>query len=329
MSLLIPNLNDRTDAHDHLEVREEFRQAVARARQDENAREMFRWDFETVPGFFKQSDEETDDVTFNYAFHNIGRLKSWKDMIDELVKLNKNAKPNEVYKLVTCARHGQGFHNVVVEKYGEDAWDEKWSRLNTDGELEYGPDAMLTERGINQAKQNNEVWTAEVREHGAPLPDKFYVSPLQRSMWTLLYTWEGLRHEDQRPIIVENLRERYGDHTCNKRSPKRVILERFAKYNFEFEEGFTEEDELHTDEQETHFHQCLRTNEFCQELFEKDWDSEVGAVDRHKALKSMFISTTSHAGTISELLTVFQHRPFAISTGGMIPVVVKATRVID
>lgn len=53
------------------------------------------------------------------------------------------------------------------------------------------------------------------------------------------------------------------------------------------------------------------------------------AADRQNALNNAFVSTTSHAGTISELLTVFNHRPFAISTGGMISLVVKATRRVD
>ncbi|PSK40994.1 hypothetical protein C7M61_000661 [Candidozyma pseudohaemuli] len=329
MSLLIPSFQDRHDALGHLDVREWFAETVAKALQDEKTRDNFKWSFEVVPGFFAQSDEKTDDLKFNYAFNNIGRLKSWGDLIEELKELNRHAKPNEVFKLVTCARHGEGFHNMVVDKYGIQAWSEKWSHLNTDGELEYGPDAMLSAKGIEQARQNHEVWEKEIKEHGAPLPDKFYVSPLQRSMWTLQYTWENLRSADQKALIVEKLRERYGSHTCNKRNTKSIIEKRFLGYGYEFEDGFLEEDVLHTDEQESHHHHCVRTNDFCQELFEKDWDSQANAVDREKALANAFISTTSHAGTISELLTVFNHRPFAISTGGMIPVVVKATRRID
>lgn len=325
MSLLYPSPNDRRDAHDHLEVRDEFKEEISRSLKDEKLKNRYKWSFETVQGFFAQSDEKTDDVEFNYAFNNIGRLKSWDQLIADLKELNRNAKPNEVFKLVVSARHGEGFHNVVVDKHGALAWEEKWSHLNSDGEYEYGPDAMLSEKGINQAKQNHDVWQKEIEEHGAPLPDKFFVSPMRRSMWTLIYTWEGLRNKDQRALIVENLRERYGNHTCNKRSSKQVIEERFGEYGIEFEDGFTEEDELHEEVQETHFHHCLRTNDFCQELFEQDWDAKSGSVDKEKALANSFISTTSHAGTISELLTVFQHRPFAISTGGMIPVVVKAT----
>lgn len=326
MSLLSPSLVDRQDALGHLEVRAQFKETVAKALQDETAKDRFKWAFEVVPGFFAQSDEKTDDVEFNYAFHNIGRLTSWDDLLGQLRALNRAAKPNEVYKLVTCARHGEGFHNVVVDKYGIEAWSQKWSHLNTDGELVYGPDAMLSEKGIEQAKQNHDVWEKEIKEHGAPLPDKFYVSPMQRSMWTLQFTWEGLRKEDQKAVIVENLRERFGAHTCNQRSTKTVIAERFNGYGFEFEDNFSEEDLLHADIQETHYEHCIRTNEFCQELFEKDWDKKLNSVDREKALESLFVSTTSHAGTISELLTVFNHRPFAVSTGGMVPLVVKATR---
>jgi len=40
--------------------------------------------------------------------------------------------PPQVFYL---ARHGQGWHNVAEAKYGTEAWNNYWSRVNTDGEM--------------------------------------------------------------------------------------------------------------------------------------------------------------------------------------------------
>lgn len=324
MSLLIPTECDFQDAHGNSTIERLYAEALESARKAEP--ETFKWTFETVPGFFVQTDPDTDDLKFRYTELNLGRKMSWADIQKGLAELNQNAKPNESYKLVICARHGQGYHNFVVDKYGIEAWNTKWRSLGTDGEVTFGPDAMLTELGIAQARENNQVWAKEIKEHGASIPAKFFVSPLQRSSWTSAYTWEGLRPSTIKPLVVENLRETIGQNLCDKRSTKTVILERFGKYDFEVEEGFSEEDLLHTDRRETDVEQTVRVNRWCQSLFESEWSDETKAVDKEAAIQNSFISTTTHAGTIRLFILVFGHRRFTISTGGMVPVVVKATR---
>ncbi|GEQ68624.1 hypothetical protein JCM33374_g2292 [Metschnikowia sp. JCM 33374] len=324
MSLLVPSECDYEDAHAFPELEslyeEKLQGAVAKSPQE------FPWRFEVVPGFFQQADPETDDLHFRYTETNMGRKKPWAQIQSELKELNATAPDNVCYKLIICARHGQGFHNYVVDKYGIDAWNEKWYNLGTDGEVVFGPDPMLTDLGIAQAKENNQAWTSEVREHGAPIPSKFYASPLQRSCWTSVYTWEGLRPSDKHPLIIEKMRETIGQNLCDKRSTKTVIEERFSRYGFETEAGFAEEDPLHNPRREAAEELALRVNSVCQQLFDEDWDNAAGKVDKTKAAENSIISTTTHAGTIRSFIVVFGHRRFTLSTGGMIPVVVKATR---
>lgn len=308
MSLLIPTRQDVADAHCLPELDAEYRGVRAG-----------KWAFEVVQGYFAQSDPATDDSCFNFAVSHLGRLKEWDTIRLELEALNNASDKDTCYKVVFLARHGQGFHNLIVEKYGIDAWNAKWRNLYTDGTWTYGPDAMLSELGIAQAKENHAVWQQEVGL-GAPLPSKFYVSPLQRLQWTMYHTWNGIWPENTKPIVVENLRELMDGNTCNMRLSKTEIGKRFPMV---FEPGFTEEDERR-DVREDKLSHALRANSVLESLFDEHW---IGEVDKAQANQHLFVSTTSHAGTIRLALVALGHRRFTVSTGGMIPVVIKATRV--
>lgn len=326
MSLLIPSERDFEDARELPETELLYRQSLKEHREREP--ELFKWSFEAVPGFFVQTDPETDDLKFIYAESNMGRKMSWDAIETELTRLNQEAERNECYKLIICARHGQGYHNQVVDKYGGKAWDEKWHALGTDGTVTYGPDPMLTDMGLKQAAENNEAWKKEVNDHKARIPAKFFASPLQRSCWTHKITWDGIKPNDKETVIVENLRETIGRNLCDKRSSKSEIETRFGPYAFKCEPGFHEEDNLFTSQRETNTEQAIRANRFCQSLFESEWDTAQNAVDKNNAIKNSLISTTTHAGTIRLFIVVFGHRRFTISTGGMIPIVVKGTRTV-
>lgn len=104
-----------------------------------------KWKFEVVPHFFKQDDPNTNDREFSYIEDDFGKLKLWAEITKTLTDLNSNAAPNECYKLIFCARHGQGYHNVAMEKYGTQEWRSKWNRLDTDGEIVWAPDPPLTD----------------------------------------------------------------------------------------------------------------------------------------------------------------------------------------
>lgn len=135
---------------------------------------------------------------------------------------------------------------------------------------------------------------------------------MRRSSYTLRYTWDGI-NLPMKPIVVENVRETIGLHPCHQRSTKQVISERFPE--FQFEPDFAENDEIfekYTPEREKLHQQFMRVNLFLERVFENDNDS--------------IISVTSHAGTIRAFITAVGHRKFTIPTGGMIPIVVKATK---
>lgn len=304
-SLLIPTESDYRDAHDFLDLVDAYQQLEPQL--------GYKWTFRAVPGFFAQDDPNTNDVSFSYI-SDFGRLKPWDQIVAELTQLNEQAPDNVAYKLVFCARHGQGFHNVVVEKYGLEAWHEKWHLLETDGEIVWAPDPQLTPRGEAQAKENHDLWQLQLKE-GAPVPQKFFVSPLQRLCQTFAITWDGLLDPKTPVVVDELLRETIGINLCDKRSLKSTIHQRFPQ--FIIDEDVTEEDKAYTDHyRENLCEQSVRLNQFLQKLFDED-------VDKSDRLASQVVLTTSHAMTIRSLITVTHHREFVISTGGMIPILIK------
>lgn len=112
--------------------------------------------------------------------------------------------------------------------------------------------------------------------------------------------------------MKELLREVLGEHTCDKRSTKTEIMAAFPEFGIE--EGFSEEDLLwRPDHRETHEEHDHRTTRLLMDLFARN--------------PNTFVSLTSHSGAIASALRVLGHREFALGTGGLIPVLVKATRV--
>lgn len=97
-------------------------------------------------------------------------------------------------------RHGQGYHNVAKDVYGDNAWDCYWSMqygspflpsfllflilLVGDSNFTWGPDPSLTERGLGEAAIAAKAWPRELAL-GAPLPQSWYSSPLSRSASTM------------------------------------------------------------------------------------------------------------------------------------------------
>ncbi|KAG5421250.1 PMU1 [Candida metapsilosis] len=325
-SLLIPTENDYLDAHAGQEQQQQYKQLWQTKLKNKRGSEgqlEFPWEFETVPGFFKQSDAATDDAVFNYATDHMGRLQSWEDIIQQLTQLNQEAPGNVEYKLLFLARHGNGYHNQVVETYGLDRWNRELHKLSNIDGIEYAPDPQLTSLGMAQAEENHQLWQQELKE-GAPIPSKFFVSPLQRSCQTLQITWADLKPKGIVPHVDELIRETIGKNLCDKRSPKRVIQQRFPDFNTD---GVVdEEDVLFGEERESMIDQSIRINKFLQNLFDSDYDLKEDKVDKTLAKEHAFIATYSHAGTIRCFINVLGHRNFTISTGGMLPVVVKGTR---
>lgn len=108
------------------------------------------------------------------------------------------------------------------------------------------------------------------------------------------------------------MREVLGVHTCDRRSNKAVIAQRYP--DFPFEAGFAEEDPLWlANVRESDSELDHRINGFLDDIFEQD--------------KNAFISLTSHSGAIGGFLRVLGHEPFSLPTGGVIPVFVKGQKI--
>lgn len=151
--------------------------------------------------------------------------------------------PSDLKATVPSARHGEGFHNAAEAKYGTEAWENKWSKLDGDDDgLVWGPDAELTPHGEDQIAAVGKRWEKQL-DAGAPLPEVFLSSGLTRA----LQTWEitfgkilegrkgGERVLEVREVSIlsvapwrassdtlhrQGIREHNGVHTCDKRRTK-------------------------------------------------------------------------------------------------------------
>lgn len=269
-------------------------------------------------GFLAQEDPGTDPLEFDPLKNDFGLAKSsWSHFKQDFAALQRAAPENTRYKVLFLARHGQGIHNYAELKYGPE-WDAYWAMQNGDGQLTWGPDPELTQLGIEQAKANNVAWKEQI-EKDVPLPNTFYVSPFTRALDTMHYTWDNIMltaNKVDPPLVVEDIREAIGEHTCDKRRTRSFIEQRFARVVPE--KSMTEQDDLWTPKRETPEEHNVRTLRFLHNLFNHDWEG-VDNVDN-------YVSITAHSGTIKSFLRVVGHRDFDLLPGGMIPVIIRAER---
>lgn len=102
------------------------------------------------------------------------------------------------------------------------------------------------------------------------------------------------------------------EHTCDHRSSRSWIHENYP--SFQFEAGFTEEDELWTGvTTEVSAAQDFRSKTLLDDIFSND--------------DNTYLSFTSHSGEIRSILRVIGHRSFSLSTGQIIPALIKAETV--
>ncbi|KAJ7328507.1 histidine phosphatase superfamily [Mycena albidolilacea] len=275
--------------------------------------------YETLSGFFSQDDPLAIPATIGAEWKvppRFGLLdpsdERWSKLSTKLSGLNTSGGANTSYKLFFFGRHGQGYHNLGREKYGNQAWDDYWSKLDGDGALYWGPDAELTAIGKDQAAAVNKRWKEELAAM-IPLPDKLYCSPMRRAIQTNIITFEGV--SSRRPVIVENCREEYGVHRCDQRSTRSYIADTFPQ--FDIEDGFTEKDELwQADSCETAAHIAGRAQSVLERIFLEDKDA-------------VFVSITAHAFIINNFLHTLGRPRYVLPVGGVLPIVVKATAVTN
>lgn len=89
-------------------------------------------------------------------------------------------------------------------------------------------------------------------------------------------------------------------------------MEEYPEY--QIEPGFSEEDLLYDPKtRESNSGRNARFYQFLTDVFAHD--------------ENTFLSFTAHSGAITSILEVVGHREFALATGGVIPVLVRAERV--
>jgi broad specificity phosphatase PhoE len=278
----------------------------------------FHFKYTILPGYFQQSESSTDDTQFDFKKSNFGLInrsyssdetndeQQWPRFTQHIRHL---ASASNV-KVLWLGRHGQGFHNVAETKYGTKAWDCYWSALDGADGIEW-LDAHLTDVGVQQALDVNALWKQQL-PHGIPMPQRFYVSPLTRTIQTADATFSSIEAMQYKPYIKELVREALGIHTCDKRSTKSHIETTFP--HVAFEPNFSDADVLwEKDYREPVSARNYRLATFLDDVFAHD--------------DGLFLSMTSHSGAIASMLEVLGHRKFALETGGVIPVVVRAERV--
>ncbi|KAI0357434.1 phosphoglycerate mutase-like protein [Trametes cingulata] len=269
-----------------------------------------------VTGFFAQDDPGADGNAIGALPQRFGLLdespERWTNLQKRIEELNGAAPEGTRYKLFFFIRHGQGHHNVAEAKYGTKTWDEYWSKLETDGEILWGPDPELTALGVTQAQEARKLWEVE-REYGVPLPEKQYASPMRRALqtWQEIFVNSGsLSQGSPRVTILENLREEYGEHTCDRRFPRSVIAQNFPPPTYEIEDGFSEEDVLwKADERETKEHVKERAHAVLDHIFSR--------------IQETYVGVTAHSGIINGFLAAMGRPRYPLPTGGILPLVIK------
>ncbi|KFX89934.1 hypothetical protein V490_06751 [Pseudogymnoascus sp. VKM F-3557] len=282
--------------------------------------------YSTVPGYFVQDIDSTPTDGFDYTATNFGLIDQqydsdasfdptgtktqWERFENEVGRLNAHSEINERYAVLYLGRHGEGYHNVAESSYGTPAWNCYWSELDGNGTFVWA-DAKVTPNGVAQAEKAHDFWASQVSTQKQSLPESYYTSPMSRCLETAKITFEGLV-TPFKPLIKEYLREGISMHTCDRRSTKSYIASNYP--GWPFEAGFTEKDELWTKTTaETPSAQDKRSKSALDSIFSSD--------------KSTFLSITSHSGEIGSLLRVVGHRKFSLSTGSVIPVLVKVEKV--
>ncbi|KJA15649.1 hypothetical protein HYPSUDRAFT_48179 [Hypholoma sublateritium FD-334 SS-4] len=269
--------------------------------------------YEFLPGYFAHDDEEKPHVAVPPRFGLKDTAPDrWTSFFDRIRNLNKDAPEGTSYKFFLLSRHGQGYHNLAEAKYGTDAWDEYWSKLEGDGEIVWGPDPQLTPLGISQAHDIQVVWKTEALAGLFP-PHRRYCSPLTRALDTCDGMLDGVFEAHRKPVLILELcREENGVHTCDKRKSRSYIAAH--KPHFDIEEGLSEEDELwHATIRETKPEVAQRARIVLDTIFESSNDD-------------IFVSITAHGGWINGFLTAIGRGIYPLKTGGVLPVIVKAQR---
>ncbi|KAL7422103.1 putative phosphoglycerate mutase pmu1 [Cryptotrichosporon argae] len=271
------------------------------------SRPLLATNLTVVPGIFRQSTPLADDTSIDGQLSNA---------FTSMRRMNDDAGEGVTYKLLYVGRHGEGWHNVAEAKYTTPLWDCHYARLDGDGELAWA-DAALTPRGEAQA-DTARARLAHEKDKGMPMPHRVYASPLRRALATAERCWAGLVDEAEEgegcaPAgrrIREDLRESIGVHTCDRRSDRRELEALFPTWWLS--PSFAPVDPLWTPAyRESAAQQALRLRLALVDVFATDPAGVLGIV--------------AHGGTASALFAAVGHPSVEMRTGGVVPLLIRAT----
>lgn len=280
--------------------------------------------FQALPGYFRAFESaESDGVDSTVVDHlEFVAHDSWSHLHSEIPA----DTDTHHYKLLVLARHGQGYHNAAILRYGQKTWNEHWCFLDGD---EHGDwlDSKLTPVGREQVEKTGLEVLAPMVGHIQALPDVFFTSPMRRCLETFIGSWGDVvsknnNNDSTIPVhVVENLRERLGENACDKRVPHSEVVGEYQHYktdggdviHWHYEPGYPEEDQLWLqDHRETDAELDERLHAGLSQIF-----SQLNSDQR-------FISITCHSGVIQSILRNLGHPPVNnLDTGKVVCVVVK------
>ena len=97
--------------------------------------------YSTVPGIFIQSDPNADADTVHAMQANFGLIDrrypsdnpkenwmQWERLYGYVQHLNKAHRGEAEFKVLFIARHGEGVHNTIEDRYGKAAWHVRGAR---------------------------------------------------------------------------------------------------------------------------------------------------------------------------------------------------------
>ncbi|CAK9437619.1 uncharacterized protein LODBEIA_P19970 [Lodderomyces beijingensis] len=249
--------------------------------------------FESSATYFEQSDSDISPNQVNYS-HNFGLKNeySWSDVVGQT---------DAYHKLFFIIRHGFGVHQCPTPSQD---WTCYWQEKDGyNGQV--WADALLTQQGIDECTKLN---TQIKNTANLPQVDKFYVSPLRRTLQTWQHSWQGISNKS--PLVVEFARETYGIQTESKRHPQSYIQANWPSVHFE--DGFSANDELWSaSKRETGQHRDYRAASLLNQI----WDSTTE--------DDKVITLVSHSGLIGSILKVIGHRDYPIENAVLLPVLIQ------
>ncbi|KAI0164378.1 phosphoglycerate mutase-like protein [Hypoxylon sp. FL1284] len=274
-------------------------------------------DEETGPGYRAKTRPDLGLINRTYetdaVFDPAGNKTQWERLVYFVEHQNRLGQGKVQYKLIILIRHGQGYHNVKEAQVGRQAWDAQWSRLEGDGNTSWS-DARLTQAGREQAEALNVFWRQSIQNKTIPVPERYYTSPLARCLETTRIAYSGLPGTEFKPIVKEKLRERNGEHTCDRRNTRSWIASSYPEYDIEA--GFAENDEeWKPDHRETEGEIASRVKQLLDDVFTHE--------------EKTIISFTGHSGLTRALYSVTNHRNVWVAAGAMVPLLIRAELATD